>query len=131
MAVFQFTIPSGTMFGVSNSQTVVTADRGMNRAVSQNVLISSFGDGYEQRVGDGINVKKDVFNLSFNNRPSSEANLIAAFFDTNAGKAFSFSVSDHASTTSTIKVVCETYNVNYIRETFHSITATFRRVYEP
>ena len=55
MAVFQFTIPAGTMFGVSNNQTVVTADRGMSRAVTQNVLVTSFGDGYEQRVGDGIN----------------------------------------------------------------------------
>jgi phage-related protein len=131
MALFQFTIPAGTMFGVNNSQTVVTADRGMSREVNQTVLVASFGDGYEQRVGDGINVKKDVFNLTFNNRPSSEANLIAAFFDTNAGKAFSFTVSDHASSTTTIKVVCDTYNVNYIRESIYSVSATFRRVYEP
>jgi phage-related protein len=131
MAKFEFTIPSNIVSGVSNSATVVTADRGLTRNATQRVLVAKFGDGYEQRAVDGINVKDEQINITFNNRAASEINLIAAFFDVNAAKSFDLSISDHTSTNSVIKVVCDTYNLSYPRETIHSLSATLRRVYEP
>ena len=95
MAKFQFTIPQNVQSGVSNNATTVTADRGLGRTAKQRVLVATFGDGYEQRVGDGVNVKEESFSIAFNNRPASEINLIAAFFDVKAGIAFDFAVSDH------------------------------------
>ena len=65
MAKFQFTIPENVQSGVSNSATTVTADRGMARSARQRVLTAKFGDGYEQRVGDGVNLKEESFSISF------------------------------------------------------------------
>ena len=128
---FRFKIPAGSI-GTSDpaSDTWYQADRGMGRSVKQRVLTAKFGDGYEQRVLDGVNAKQDEFSVSFKNRNADEVNEMAAFFDAYAGKNFEFEVTDHAGNTS-IKVVCEDYNIVYIAENYHTLAAKFRRVYEP
>jgi phage-related protein len=138
MATFSFTISSSdvtSIKGASGSAFEAVADRGLSRASSHNVLTAQFGDGYEQRVLNGINTKQDTFNLSFNNRTAEDINLIAGFFDSKAGKSFDFVITDTYSSgslsNSTIKVCCKDYNVNYAREQFHSLTCTLKRVYEP
>lgn len=139
MATFSFTI-SGTkvnsLKGVSNSGAFeAVADRGLSRKSKHNVLTAKFGDGYEQRVLDGINTKQDQFSISFKNRDASDINLIAAFLDDSAGKSFDFVITDKFSqgnlTTSTIKVVCDDYNISYGQATNHSLSCELRRVYEP
>lgn len=131
MAKFEFTIAAGDI-GTNDptTATTYTADRGLSRSTTNRVLTAKFGDGYEQRTLDGINTKNDSFSLSFNNRSSDEINEIAAFFDAKAGKNFNFTVTDHAGDT-VLKVVCDSYNINYHHENFHNLTCTFRRVYEP
>lgn len=139
MSTFSFTISASkvnSLKGVSNSAAFeAVADRGLSRKTKHNVLTAKFGDGYEQRVLDGINTKQDEFSISFNNRPSSEINLIAAFLDDSAGKSFDFVITDKFSsgnlTTSTIKVVCDDYSINYGHTTSHSLSCALRRVYEP
>ena len=111
------------------------ADRGLSRKSRHNVLTAKFGDGYEQRVLDGINTKQDQFSISFKNRDAADINLIAAFLDDSAGKSFNFVITDTFSsgnlTTSTIKVVCDDYNISYGQATNHSLSCELRRVYEP
>jgi len=139
MATFGFTIPAATVNTIKDttgsSDFEVVADRGLSNETTHRVLTARFGDGYEQRVLDGINTKNTTFNLSFNNRDAEEINLIAGFLDLKAGLNFNFTVKDTflsgAVSTTTMKVVCETYNINYIQENFYSLTCTFRRVYEP
>ena len=139
MATFSFTISASDVNSLKNttgeSSFEAVADRGMTRASTHRTLTAKFGDGYEQRVLDGINTKNDSFNLSFNNRTSEDINLIAAFFDDKASKNFDFTVTDTFTggnlSNTTMKVVCDTYNINYTRENFHSLTCTLRRVYEP
>lgn len=141
MATFSFTISAGdvdTIKGQSqgtNSAFEAVPDRGLSRSSKHNVLTAKFGDGYEQRVLDGINTKEDQFNLSFQNRESEDINLIAGFFDIKAGKNFNFVITDKFSsgalTTSTIKVVCDDYNISYEQTTNHSLSCALRRVYEP
>ena len=139
MSTFSFTISASEVNSLKNtsgqSAFEATADRGMTRTSQHRVLTANFGDGYEQRVLDGINTKNDSFSISFNNRTAEDINLIAAFFDTKAGKSFNFTITDTFTggnlSNSTIKVVCQEYNINYIRENFHSLTCTLRRVYEP
>lgn len=109
----------------------VVVDRGFQRQVQHRVLTAKFGDGYEQRFLDGINTKNENFNVSFNNRPAEEINLIAAFFDLKSGKAFTLEVTNLSNTPEQIKVVCESYNLVYLQPTAHSLQATLRRVYEP
>ena len=138
MSTFSFTISSSDVTaikGTSGAAFEATADRGMSRASKHRILTAKFGDGYEQRVLDGINTKDDSFSLSFNNRSAEDINLIAAFFDSKAAKSFDFTVTDTFTggnlSNRTMKVVCDTYNVVYLRENFHSLTCNLRRVYEP
>tara|TARA_A100001035_G_scaffold171436_1_gene135986 strand:+ start:359 stop:745 length:387 start_codon:yes stop_codon:yes gene_type:complete len=126
-AQFQFTIPAAITGG---SDQVVTADRGLTRATVPRVLVAKFGDGYEQRVADGVNAKDQTFMITFNNRAAADIYNIEKFFNENIGKAFTFTVADKAGNTAQ-KVICEDYNITYISENFHSITANLRRVYEP
>lgn len=130
MAAFQLTVPQDAISsGDPATATTFIADRGFGRQSSHRVLTANFGDGYEQRVLDGINTKEETFNVAFNNRTASSINLLAAYFDVQAGKNFTFTVTDNAGDTG-IKVVCESYNIAYTREGIHSLTTTFRRVYE-
>lgn len=131
MAKFEFTIAAGDV-GTNDpsANKTFTADRGLSRQSANRVLTAKFGDGYEQRTLDGINTKNDSFNLSFNNRTAADINLIAAFFDAKAGLNFDFTVTDHSGDT-VLKVVCESYNINYHHEDYHNLTCNFRRVYEP
>lgn len=139
MSTFSFTIEATDVNFLKNTTGLpdfeATADRGMTRSSQHRILTAKFGDGYEQRVLDGINTKNDSFSLSFNNRTAEDINLIAAFFDSKAAKTFDFTVTDTFTggnlSNTTMKVVCDTYNISYIRENFHSLTCTLRRVYEP
>ena len=131
MAAFKLTVPIGGYDGTNpTSEAFFTADRGLSRVVKHRVLTAKFGDGYEQRVRDGINTKDDEFTANFNNRTSTEANNLAAFFDRQAGKSFTLTITDYAGDTA-IKVVCDTYTLTYVQTTAHSINCNFRRVYEP
>jgi phage-related protein len=49
------------------------------------VLANVFGDGYEARVGDGINTILMVWSLTFNNRTRAQANALLTFFRTEGG----------------------------------------------
>ena len=131
MPQFQFTIAAGDIStGDPSSNTVVVADRGLSRQSSHRVLTAAFGDGYEQRALDGLNTKNDMFALTFNNRDAQEINRIAAFFDAKAGKNFNFIVTDHSGDTS-LKVVCDSYDINYSHDLYHSMNCSLGRVYEP
>jgi len=139
MATFSFTIPASdvnSIKGISNGAAFeAVADRGLSRQSKHNVLTAKFGDGYEQRVLDGINTKQDMFNISFKNREAEDINLIAGFLDDKAGKNFNFVITDTFSsgnlTTSTLKVVCDGYDINYGQSDNHSLSCQLRRVYEP
>ena len=98
MAQFSFTIAAADVNTIKgntgNSDTEAVADRGLARQSAHRVLTARFGDGYEQRVLDGINTKDDKFSVSFNNRGAEEIALIAGFFDQEAGKNFDFVITD-------------------------------------
>ena len=133
---FTFTIPAGAISPtVGNLKPAtaknITIDRGFTRRVRPRTLVARFGDGYEQRVGDGINTKDDTLNISLKNRTADEINEIAAFFDAFVGKSFTATVSEFENAGKSFKVVCESYNITYVQPTVHSLTAVFRRVYEP
>lgn len=136
MSTFSFTISASAVDALkgdspgTNSSFQAVADRGLSRQTNNKVLTAKFGDGYEQRVKDGINTKMDMFNITFNNRTASSINLLAAFFDDRSGKNFDFTVTELTGD-NTMKVVCENYTIQYIREEYHSLQTSLRRVYEP
>ena len=108
-------------------------DKTLTRNNKPRVIKIQFGDGYEQRVQEGINNNTQNFSVSFNNRPKAEIDDIMAFLDNKAGTtAFDFTYPDTNASGNerTVKVVCEDYTQTYSFDDFYSCTATFRRVYE-
>ena len=109
-------------------------DRTMSNAIQPRVLKVQFGDGYEQRIQDGINNLKQQFSVTFNNRPKAEIDDIVAFLNNKAGTtAFNFTYPDSnaGGGETTIKVVCEDWSQRYSYDEFYSASMKFRRVYEP
>ena len=46
---------------------------------------ASFGDGYTQRTGNGVNKIQEVWPLTFSGRTLTERNALIAFFETQGG----------------------------------------------
>tara|TARA_B110000259_G_scaffold149058_1_gene168209 strand:- start:184 stop:552 length:369 start_codon:yes stop_codon:yes gene_type:complete len=119
--------------GFTVGATNISPDKQLNRSTAPKVKLATFGDGYEQRLRNGINSLSETYSLSFNNRSKNDIDDIVAFFDTQHGVVpFNFTIPDSNGTGSetTIKVVCDTYTQKYDYDNFYSATATFRRVYE-
>ena len=110
----------------------VLPDKGLTRQSVPRVLRVQFGDGYEQRIAEGLNSLQETYNISYANRPKAEIDDIAAFMDDKKGVTkFNYVIPDtNNSGETTIKVVCDQYNLTYVNDSSYTFTATFRRVYE-
>lgn len=113
-----------------------TPDKSLTRSSNPAVLTARFGDGYEQRVADGINTIKETYSISFNNRTKEFVDDVVNFLDAAGGvTSFTFTLPDSNNTTRTgekdVKVVCSTYSTMYAYDEFYTLTAELRRVYEP
>ncbi len=109
--------------------TTATPDRMLSNSAKYGVLSAKFGDGYEQRSPRGINSLQLEFQISFVNRSETEIQAITDFLDSKeAVTAFDFTYPSGTGET-TIKVICESYNVTYKTSDIFSCNASFRRVY--
>jgi len=110
----------------------VLPDKGLSRQSTPKVLKVQFGDGYEQRIAEGLNSSNENYQISYSNRPKAEIDDIAAFIDGKKGvTSFDYVIPDtNNSGETTIKVVCDQYNLVYVSDSSYTFTATFRRVYE-
>ena len=109
--------------GITSAE--IKFDRGFSREVEQRILTANFGDGYEQRVRDGINSKMETYSVTFSNRRWEEIALISSFLDVVTPRSFPIVLERE-----TIKVVCENYNVIMTQGDIQSIQTQLRRVYE-
>ena len=111
MAIFTY-IPS-TSFSADSTPKVLTA---------------KFGDGYSQRVADGINTIKKEWNLSFSNRSLEDALAIEAFFVARKGvEAFTWTPVGEATA---VSVIASSWKEVYTSPITRTITAKFEIVYE-
>jgi len=106
-----------------------TPDFGAQAAYKPRVRVTAFGDGYEQRVADGINVRPQMWNLQFNNRTNTEAASILTFLEArNAVEAFDWTPPNEETA---IKVVCREWTKTVARANLNTVQATFHQVFEP
>lgn len=120
--------------GLDFGQRDIVPDKSLQRSTKPKVYRAAFGDGYEQRLSQGINPLEQSYSVSFNTREKAEIDDIVGFFDSLRGvTSFSFTFPDSNGTgnLTTILVVCEDYSITYAYDDFYSCDATFRRVYEP
>lgn len=118
----------------------ISSDRGIQRQSTPRVLVARFGDGYEQRIADGINSVDEVFSVTFNNRSAAEVDDITGYFASLKGAtSFTYTIPDSTQTSNVapdtagerrLKVVCQSYSQSYHHDGFYSVSATFKRVYE-
>lgn len=88
---------------------------------------AAFGDGYTQRVGDGININPESWALTFSARTTSERDAILAFFEARAGSE-SFDWTSPSGTTG--KFVCEEWGYTPDNTATHTVTAKFDQVFD-
>jgi len=118
---------------ITGFSAAVQPDKGFTRGNKPKVHVMSFGDGYEQRLADGINNLEQELSVSFSTRPKAEIDDLIAFFESLGGVTkFRFDIEDSnaGSSTETIKCVCSDWQQTWAYDNFYSLTAKFRRVYE-
>ena len=128
MATISFIIPASS--GIVGSDTTILADKGASIKASPNVRKATFGDGYEQRLPDGINSINKEINLTFSPRESSEIDDIIDYFEyLRATTAITLTL-PNSNRTETLKVVVEEWSKNYAYDEFYVATAKLRKVNE-
>jgi len=121
--------------------TYATPDKTMTKQSTPRVLVATFGDGYEQRIADGINTLNETYSLSFADRPKADIDDIVAFLDSKKGVAkFPLILPDSNVTSNPagpagvgereVKVVTTDYSVSYNYDNFYSLSLSLKRVFE-
>jgi phage-related protein len=117
-AIITYNFPGGATLAE------IKFDRGFSRSRNQRTLTANFGDGYEQRIRDGINHIVDTFGVQLANRRWEEIALVSSFLDNKTPQSFPITLERE-----TFKVVCDSYNVNIGHDDVQSISMELRRVY--
>lgn len=110
----------------------VCPDKGMTKVTQPKVLLAAFGDGYEQRLVDGINNLAQGFQVSFANRTKEEIDDIIGYLNSLGGTtAFTLTIPDSNNGGEiNIQVVSEQASQIYTHDDYYTGSASFRRVYE-
>ena len=117
-------------FNVGGSLGQAVPDKGFTRKTSPRVFKADFGDGYSQRVGNGINVLNETFSINFANRPKADIDQITNFLETKAGvTSFDFTYAEGGSET-TIKVLCSDWSQSWAYDDYYNLQTKLERVYE-
>jgi len=104
-----------------------TPDNAAQADIEPRVLTSKFGDGYQQRVGDGINIRPRTFTLTFNTRTDAEMSPIVTFLETANGiNSFDWTPPFGAAG----KFVCRKWSPSKPKFGINNLSLTFEEVYE-
>lgn len=91
-------------------------------------LEAKFGDGYSQRVPDGINTNLAKWSLQFRNISLTTSDEIIAFLDARKGtEAFTWTPPGKSQS---VSVICKEYTESYIAPVARTIQAKFEQVPE-
>ena len=111
----------------------VVPDKGMSAPYKPRVLVAKFGDGYQQRIANGINNLDQEFSVNFKTRTKEEIDDIVGFFESTKGVTdfdFTFADTNASGNEETVKVYVSDFTQNWEYDDYYSCSATFVRVYE-
>ena len=128
-------------FIYDGGSTYATPDKSMAKQSTPRVLVASFGDGYEQRIADGINTLNETYSLTFRTRPKAYIDDVVAFLDARKGvSTFPLILPDSNVSSNPagpagigereVKVVTTNYSVTYDYDNFYSLSLSLKRVFE-
>lgn len=123
-----FVIPASS--GIVASDTTINADRGVTIQSTPRVKLANFGDGYEQRLADGINNIKREVNLSFSPRDNAEIDDIIDYFDYLEGVTPLTITYNNSNGNETMKVIIDNWTKTFINSTASGAQASGRRIFE-
>ncbi|MTD34035.1 phage tail protein [Paludibacterium denitrificans] len=106
-----------------------TPDYSAKLSRAPRVLKAQFGDGYDQRVPDGINNNPQSWALTFNNRTNADADAIDAFLSAQNGVTWFWWTPPRVN--AAIKVVCEKWDKSEATFNGTTVTATFDQKFDP
>ena len=90
------------------------------------VLTAAYGDGYQQRAGDGINTNPKQIPFTFT-RDTETVNEVEAQLDVWGGVQAFFYINP---TGTVARYVCQQYDVQYVDFNESTLTGTFLEVFE-
>ena len=128
-------------FIYDGGSTYATPDKALTRQSTPRVLVANFGDGYEQRIADGINTLNEIYNLTFATRLKEDIDDIVAFLDAKKGvSSFPLILPDSNVTSNPagpasigereVKVVTTNYGIIYAYDNFYTLQLSLKRVFE-
>jgi phage-related protein len=86
---------------------------------------AEFGDGYTQTTRDGLNHIRQVFNLTWERLPASDADAILAFFEERGGdQPFYYAV---PGTSRKVKWTCEEWERQFYGANIAGVSAVLRQ----
>ena len=95
--------------------------------IKPNVIQTKFGDGYEQRVGWGLNTNPRKWQVTFANRPTATADAIEAFLEARGAMQSFDWTPPHGKAG---KWVCREWSAQKTGPFTRTVTATFDEVFE-
>lgn len=102
---------------------------GTQKEVAPRVRKAQYGDGYSQRVGDGINTDLEKWSVQLTNVPHAEADSIETFLKAHGGyEAFYWT---RPGTASPITVICPQWSRPHKTAVVCDISAAFEQVPDP
>jgi phage-related protein len=101
--------------------------RGFTTDITPRVTIAKFGDGYSQRVPDGINNLDQSWNLAFQSHDLTTISEIESFIVTRQG-ANSFTWLPPGESTE-VRVICNKWSKVYDSHISATLNLTFERFY--
>jgi phage-related protein len=105
-----------------------TPDWDASVEVTPVVRLAKFGDGYEQRLGMGLNTLPKIWDLRFTLRNDAETVAIITFLENQAG-VLAFDWVDVNAIAG--KYVCRAWTRTKNRYNLNTITCKFEEVFEP
>lgn len=104
------------------------ADFGATLDKKPRVRTAQFGDGYQQRVADGINIAPESWSLTFSARATAERDTILAFLEARNGVEAFLWTSPRGTAG---KFICPEWGASPQSAAAHTVTAKFVQVWEP
>ena len=112
-----------------NTDVNINPDSPMNVRVQPRVRTVQFGDGYEMSVQDGLNADLRVYDLTFTNVTTAQADSINNFLTARKGvESFDWQPPTRSSSS---KFVCDSWERTLVQPNIETINTTFREVAKP
>jgi len=119
---------------ITGFSAAVMPDKGFTVEDKTRIYTTGFGDGYEQRVANGINTIDQSFSLNFKTRPKAEIDDLVTFFTGLAGVdlcKFTYADSNAGGSETAIKAIASNWTKTYDHGDYYSLSVKLTRVYEP